>query len=76
MCIDAHNSRQIVKNALLTNLVFWIYANYRNPTGYSQRASDIKPQVASYPSSSQIFGPVPIAALRINFRRENPVDLP
>jgi hypothetical protein len=65
----------MVKNALLTNLVFWIYANYRNPTEYSQRSRDVKSSVAPYPSSGQIFGTFPVAALRTAFRKENPIDL-
>jgi len=56
MSISAHNSREIVKNDVLTILIRWIYANYRNPTGYPQRSSDVKPSVASDPSSVKYSG--------------------
>src|ERR1700730_15339589 len=75
MCISAHTSREIVQNDILTILVCWIYANYRNPTGYPQRSCDVESSVASYPSSGQIFGSLPVETLRIAFRRENPLDL-
>ena len=75
MCIKAHTGREIVKNDFLTILICWIYANYRNPTGYPQRSRDVKSSVASYPSSGQIFGTFPVETLRIAFRKENPIDL-
>src|ERR1700731_4032180 len=75
MCIKGHTGREIVKNDFLTILICWIYANYRNPTGYPQRSRDVKSSVASYPSSGQIFGTFPVETLRIAFRKENPIDL-
>src|SRR5271166_2781134 len=75
MCIGAHSCREIAKNQLIAILLCLIYANYRNPTRYSQRASHIKSPVASYSSGGRIFGSFPIEALRITFRKENPVDL-
>ena len=75
MCIKAHTGREIVKNDFLTIMICWVYANYRNPTGYPQRSRDVKSSVASYPSSGQIFGTFPVETLRIAFRKENPIDL-
>jgi hypothetical protein len=75
MCTKAHTGREIVKNDFLTILICWVYANYRNPTGYPQRSRDVKSSVASYSGSRQIFRPFPIEALRIAFRKENPIDL-
>ena len=63
------------KNDFLTILICWLYANYRNPTGYPQRSRDVKSSVASYPSSGQIFGTSTVETLRIAFRKENPIDL-
>jgi hypothetical protein len=53
MYIKAHTGREIVKNDLLTILICWVNANYRNPTGYPQRSRDFKSSVASYPRDSR-----------------------